>query len=303
MSRRYVPPADARRLYQAFSIDEDRTRTNLHYEQPPRFFYAITGGEWNVYSANLWDGAATDTASQEAKLDLLAQLGELRPGQRILDVGCGWGGPLTYLCKRYGLRGVGLTLSPTQQQAAEARIAAHGVDARVFVQHWQEFADREPFDAVLTDEVIVHFHDLGGFFSRVAGLLREGGRMLNKELHFVHPRYAIVTRAMAFVNEIYGSTGNYRTLGDELRLANDAGFDVQTVHQIDRRHYRRTLDRWLENMHAHRDELTALAGAAYYRRFRTYLKIVRGVLGDETMTLDVVVSRKPAPRRLEPAGP
>lgn len=302
MPARYVPPPDTRRLYQSYSPEEDQARTNVHYEQPARFFYAITGGEWNVYSANLWDGAVDDTASQEAKLDLLARLADLRPGERILDVGCGWGGPLTYLCKRYGLRGIGLTLSPTQQRAAEERIAAHGVDARVLVRHWQEFADDEPFDAVLTDEVIVHFHDLGGFFSRAHALLRDGGRMLNKELHFVNPRYAVVSRAMAFVNDIYGATGNYRTLGDELRLANDAGFDVQTVHQIERRHYQRTLDRWLKNMHANRDELIALAGAEHYRRFRTYLRIVRGVLGDDTMSLDVVVSRKPSPRRVEPAG-
>lgn len=297
MPDRYVPPLDARSLYQAYSPQEDQARTNVHYEQPVEFFYAITGGEWNVYSANLWDGAADETASQEAKLDLLARLAGLRPGQRILDVGCGWGGPLTYLCKRYGVRGVGLTLSPAQQRAAEERIARHGVDARVVVQHWREYADAEPFDAVFTDEVIVHFQDLGGFFARAKGLLRDGGWMLNKELHFAHERYATVTRAMAFVNEIYGATGNYRTLGDELRLANEAGFDVQIVHQIAREHYQRTLDRWLSNMHAHRDRLTELSGAEYYRRFRTYLKVVRGVLGGHTMTLDVVGSRKPLPSR------
>jgi cyclopropane-fatty-acyl-phospholipid synthase len=294
---RYEPPPDARTLYRSYAPEEDQARTNVHYEQPVEFFYAITGGEWNVYSANLWDGAVSDeTASQEAKLDLVAGLAGLRPGQRILDVGCGWGGPLTYLCKRYGVRGVGLTLSPTQQQAANERIARHGVDAKVVVRHWREYTDGEPFDAVFTDEVIVHFNDLEGFFGRANGLLRAGGWMLNKELHFTHARYAAVTRAMAFVNDIYGSTGNYRTLSDELRMANEAGFDVQIVHQIARENYQRTLDRWLSNMHARRGRLIELAGAEYYRRFRTYLKVVRGVLGGDTMTLDIVGSRKPAPR-------
>jgi len=291
---RYVPPPDARSLYQAFTPQEDQARTNVHYEQPVEFFYTITGGEWNVYSANLWTADSDETASQEAKLDLLARLVGLRPGQRILDVGCGWGGPLTYLCKRYGVRGVWLTLSPTQQAAAMERIARHGVAAQVLVRSGREYADDEPFDAVLTDEVIMHFQDLGGFFARAKALLREGGWMLNKELHFAHERYAAVTRAMAFVNDIYGSTGNYRTLADELRLANEAGFEVQVVHQIAREHYQRTLDRWLSNMHAHRERLVQLVGADHYRRFRTYLKVVRGVLGGETMTLDVVGSRKPA---------
>lgn len=296
MPLRYEPPPDARRIYQSYSPTEDQARTNVHYEQPAEFFYAITGGTWNVYSANLWTEATDDTASQEAKLDLLAKIVDLRPGQRVLDVGCGWGGPLVYLCKRYGVRGVGLTLSPVQQRAAEGRIARHGVDARVVVRHWQDYMDNEPFDAILTDEVIVHFHDLAGFFRRAHALLRDRGWMLNKELHFVNTRYAKMTRAMAFVNDIYGATGNYRVLAEELRFANEAGFDVQVIEQIDRTHYQRTLDHWLANMHARRADLVALVGPEHYRRFRTYLKVVRGVLGGDTMTLDVVGSRKPLSR-------
>ena len=175
---------EEQQLYQPLTVDEDRQRTNIHYEQPVEFFYALTGGDWNVYSANLWTGAQTQTESQERKLDLLAEMMELRPGMRILDVGCGWGGPLTYLSKKYGVRGVGLTLSALQKGAADERIAAHGVDVAVVESHWKEYQDDEPFDAVFTDEVIVHFFDLGDFFRKVYGLLRDGGLMLNKELHF-----------------------------------------------------------------------------------------------------------------------
>src|SRR5271165_4419694 len=115
-----------------YSTEEDRERTNLHYEQPVEFFTTLTGGKWNVYSCNWWDAGVTDeTTSQEAKLDLFAQLMELKPGQRILDVGCGWGGPLTYLCKRYGLHGVGLTMSPKQKEFAEARVEENGVDVQI----------------------------------------------------------------------------------------------------------------------------------------------------------------------------
>ena len=66
--------------------------------------------------------------AQEQKLDLLATLLQLRPGQRILDVGCGWGGPLVYLAETYGVRGVGLTLSPAQREYAERRVREHDVD-------------------------------------------------------------------------------------------------------------------------------------------------------------------------------
>src|SRR5207248_9494573 len=122
--------------YTKYTVDEDRQHTNVHYEQPPRFFLAITGGEWNSYSCNIWEGVDDDTAAQEKKLDLTASLAQIGPRSRILDVGCGWGGPLTYLCHRHGARGVGLTLSSTQKKAADERIARYGVDARVIEQHW-----------------------------------------------------------------------------------------------------------------------------------------------------------------------
>ncbi len=79
-------------LYHEYSTEVDQTRTNVHYEQPPEFFLLITGGEWNVYSANLWDpGTETDTQSQAAKLDLIARLAGLRerhaPDRRRMRLG------------------------------------------------------------------------------------------------------------------------------------------------------------------------------------------------------------------------
>src|SRR5215213_5290890 len=174
-------------LYQSYETEDDARRSAVHYEQPIEFFFKILGGEWQIYSCCLWrDPGSSLTEAQEAKLDLLAGLMELKPGQRIMDVGCGWGGPLVYLCKKYGVRGVGLTVSPTQKRTAEERIVRHGVDAQIVVTHWRDFRSDLPFDAVYTDEVIVHFSDLDNYFKKVWSVLREGGRMLNKELHFTH---------------------------------------------------------------------------------------------------------------------
>ncbi|HUS16689.1 MAG TPA: class I SAM-dependent methyltransferase [Chloroflexia bacterium] len=291
--RKSVSFAPDQEMYQAYPTEEDQRRSRQHYEQPVSFFYPMLGGTWNVYSCLLWPAGVTDTTSaQEAKLDLLADLMALKPGMRILDVGCGWGGPLTYLCKTYGVRGVGLTVSPTQKQAAEARIAAHGVDATIIEMHWRDFADAEGFDVIYSDEVIVHFNDLGGFFSQCHLLLRESGRMVHKELHFTHRKYSRMSRGLAFLNQIFDSTGNYRTLGEELTLANDAGFEVQRVVQIPLTHYHKTVDRWLDQMRATRKELEALVGADTFGRYRTYLKLVRHAHMGSMMTLDVVVSHK-----------
>jgi len=285
-------------LWRGFSVAEDRKRTNEHYEQPPRFFTAITGGAWNVYSCNLWQDGVDETQAQERKLDLLAALLQLQPGQRILDVGCGWGGPLVYLAKTYSVRGVGLTLSPAQRAFAENRVSQHGVDVAIQECHWKDFRDDKPFDAVYTDEVIVHFNDLAGYLEKVWSLLRPGGRMLNKELHFTSTSWMEITPAMVFVNEIYGETGNYRTLHEELALVDRAGFTLDKVHQIRMDNYVRTAEHWLKNMQTHRDELERIVGALYYKRFRTYLRIGRRIFGGPSMTLDVITSVKPGP-----AGP
>jgi cyclopropane-fatty-acyl-phospholipid synthase len=286
---------EAQQLYRPLSVEEDRQQTNTHYEQPVEFFYTLTGGEWNVYSANLWTGSSTQTESQEGKLDLLAELMQLQPGMRIMDVGCGWGGPLVYLSKKYGVRGVGLTLSSLQKGAADERIARYGADVTIVESHWKDYQDDEPFDVVYTDEVIVHFHDLGDFFKKVYDLLRDGGLMLNKELHLVNARHSEMTRAMSFINEIFGSTGNYRTLAEELTLVGEAGFDLAAIRQMPLLEYQKTVDSWLAYMKANRPRLEELVGRETFRRFQTYLQLCHHIHGGDRMTLDLVLSRKPMP--------
>lgn len=285
-------PAPEQEFYQGYTPDEDKAHTNVHYEQPPDFFYAITGGKWNVYSCNWWEGTTTDTEAQEAKLDRFAELMQLRPGQRILDVGCGWGGPLVYLSTKYGVEGVGLTLSPTQKRCAEERIARHGANVTVYEQHWAEFGDDRPFDAIYTDEVIVHFQDLLGFFKKAHALLKPRGAFVNKELHFSSSQYKILGRGDVFLNEIYGLTGNYRTLAEELTMLDAAGFELEGAYPMAKQHYRTQAERWQANMHAHREQLRQLVGDDYYRQFRTYLKLVGKIFSGRQMTLDIVVSRK-----------
>jgi len=291
---RQVEFTPEQQFYQSYSAAEDKERTNVHYEQPVEFFYAVTGGRWNVYSSNVYDGATTNTEAQEAKLDRMAAHMGLKPGSRILDVGCGWGGPLTYLCKKYGAVGVGLTLSSSQKKAAEARAAREGVTIEIHEMHWRDFVDTGGgFDAVYTDEVIVHFNDLGGFFVKAFEVLRPGGVMVNKELHYTHPRYSEMTRGLSLINEIYGSTGNYRPLAEELKLANDAGFEVQRIDQIPLVHYRQTMEDWVSNMWNARAQLEEMVGREYFRRFRAYLKMCLQIFRGKTMTLDIIVSRKP----------
>ncbi len=291
-SSEWTGPAPHQELYRPYSVEEDRDRTNVHYEHPTEFFTQIVGGRWHTYSCNIWSPGADATQSQENKLDLLARLMQISPGQRILEVGSGWGGPLVYLCKKYGVRGVGLTLSPTQRAYAERRIAQYDVDATIVERHWQEVGDDEGFDAVFTDEVLAHINDFGAFCRQAHSLLLPGGHFLNKELHFTNSRYKTLSRAATFIHELYGLAGYYRTLGEELVTLDRNGFSVDEVYQIPREQYRLTADDWLTNMRVHEEELRGLVGAAYYRQFRIYLKLVRKLFTMRTMTIDVASAVK-----------
>jgi cyclopropane-fatty-acyl-phospholipid synthase len=275
----------------ALSTADDITRTNIHYDQPAEFFATVTGGEWNTYSCNLWEPAANETQTQERKLDRVGELLRLKPGMWVLDVGCGWGGPIVYLAKRFGIQGVGITPSANQQTFAQRRADRHGVDVTIHQGHWREFEASQLFDAVMTDEVIVHFNDLRGFFERMRRLLKPDGVMLNKELHFTSSRAAIPTRAMVLINESFGQTGNYRTLHDELRLLDEAGFELERLQQIDLWHYEKTLECWVANMQRNRVRLESLVGRETYARFHTYYRILRRGCAARLMTLDIVVAR------------
>jgi cyclopropane-fatty-acyl-phospholipid synthase len=279
---------------QAATAQEDIERTNAHYDLPPEFFLTLTGGRWNCYSCNLWDGATTETESQERKLDFLAELMQLRPGQRVLDVGCGWGGPLVYLAKRYAVRGVGLMLSAPQLTYAQERARSERVDVDFRVCHWRDFEDGEPFDAVYTDEVIVHFQDQLGYFQKVRTLLRERGVMLSKEAHFASGRYFRPTAAGVVVSDIFEESGSYGLLHDELALVDRAGFALERTVSIPIRNYRKTLEAWQANLTRSRDRLEDLVGPEQYRRYLRYLRIGSRIVAGPWMTLDVVLARAPA---------
>jgi cyclopropane-fatty-acyl-phospholipid synthase len=281
-------------MYRRYGTDEETERVRSHYERPVEFFYPVLGGPWHVYSGLLWERASSLSEAQEEKLDLLAQVMRLETGQRILDVGCGWGGPLVYLCERYGVRGVGLTVAAGQQRGAEERIARHRANASALLCHWREYQSDDLFDAVYADEAAGHFSDLDGFFAMAHAALRVGGRMVVRDLHFTHPRHAEMSRAMVFINELFGDTANYRTLADELVAASRAGFDLVGLRQIDIAHYLRTLDAWHRNLREHEPLLSRVTSGGDVRRFEMYLRLSKRALRSGTMTVEVATFEKRA---------
>ncbi|WP_052692219.1 SAM-dependent methyltransferase [Teredinibacter purpureus] len=129
-----------------------------------------------------------------------------------MDVGCGWGGSLVYLCEKYGVTGHGITLSGLAVPVAEKKAKEHGVDAGFEKLHWNNLAPRKPYDAIYSDEAIVHFPDLSAYYEKMYKYLKPTGYMVNKELHFTHSKYKHAgDRLSQHINKVYGYSGNYIT--------------------------------------------------------------------------------------------
>jgi cyclopropane-fatty-acyl-phospholipid synthase len=287
-----APPPAGAGLYTRYDRSEEMARTTYHYEKPSEFFTTLTGGEWNVYSGLLWEDGFTVTQAQEKKLDCVAELLGLRPGMRVLDVGCGWGGPLVYLCRRYGVSGHGITITPGQLPIAQARAARHGVNARFEVRHWEDLPEVAAYDAIYSDEVLVHFPNLKVFFAKASAVLCPGGRMAHKELHLVNSRHATMSRFGKQIHQVYGYSGHYVPLHAELSALDAAGFDLEHVVEIPLEHYHRTMLTWLKHLAEGRARLTTLVGADVYRQYCIYLRGYRRMFDAGVFRLDVISSIK-----------
>jgi cyclopropane-fatty-acyl-phospholipid synthase len=288
-------PMGGNRFYHGFAVEEEIDRTSYHYEQDPEFYLTFTGSKWNVYSCSMWEEGFDATQAEEKKLDKMAELMGLQPGMHILDVGFGWGGPLVYLCEKYGVTGHGITISPKQIPVAEDRAARHEVDVSFELVHWKDLPEVETYDVVFSDEVITHFFELKTFFAKCHKVLKPGGMNVHKELHLSRAEYAKLGPLSEHVHQIYGYTGNYRPLYEEMRWLDETGFLLTNIYQISMINYHQTLDVWLRNMFEHRERLKQLTSPEFYRDFRIYLKAVRHIFTNtEILTADIVASRKAA---------
>jgi cyclopropane-fatty-acyl-phospholipid synthase len=278
-----TPLEKQKQLYNTFSLDEETKRLLLHYDVDCEYFRIITGGLWNTYSCsifenndNLFENNDSMTQAQQRKLDLFAQKMQLKPSMRILDIGCGWGGPLTYLCHQYGVEGVGITVTPAQIPYARARAHQYQVDAVFLETHWALFKDDMLFDAIFTDEVMVHVNGIDAFFKKCHSLLKPNGRVVNKELHLSEERFKNWSDGLGrHVNQLFGFTGNYRLLDEEINAGIHAGFLLENIHTIDMAHYQKTVSQhWIKNLKQNRSTLERLTSKQHVDNFYKYLRCV-----------------------------
>ncbi|HEY64743.1 MAG TPA: class I SAM-dependent methyltransferase [Caldilineae bacterium] len=254
------------------SIERDRQAIRYHYDVS-NDFYALWLDRRMVYSCAYFHSPDEDLdTAQERKLDYICRKLRLRPGQRLLDIGCGWGGLVIYAAERYGVEAIGITLSKPQADLANQRIAEAGLSdrCRVLVQDYREVDEEEAYDALVSVGMFEHVGEalLPTYFSQAYRLLRPGGVFLNhgiaKRLTDPPPKGPTFSDTYVFPD------GELVPISTTLRVAEETGFEVRDVESL-REHYALTLRRWVARLEARHEEALQYVDEPTYRVWRLFM--------------------------------
>ncbi|MFI0937971.1 class I SAM-dependent methyltransferase [Streptomyces sp. NPDC021020] len=268
------PPEEVRpRSGPAHTKRRDRAAISHHYDVG-NDFYALVLGPSMVYSCAVWpDEDTTLEQAQSAKLDLVCRKLGLREGQRLLDVGCGWGSMVMHAAAHYGVRATGITLSVEQAEFARKRVAEAGLDdlVEIRVQDYREVTD-SPFDAISSIGMAEHVGSRRYLeYARILhGLLRPGGRLLNHQIARRPLRDEEAYHVDEFIDRYVFPDGELAPVGATVSRLEEAGFEVRDVEAL-REHYGRTLRAWVANLEANWRQAVRLVRPGRARVWQLYM--------------------------------
>ncbi len=257
------------------SLAQDRRAVRFHYDVSSNF-YRLWLDRRMLYSCAYFQSPndTLDTA-QERKLGYLCRKLRLRAGQRLLDIGCGWGALVIHATKHFGVRAEGITLSEPQAEWARARIAEAGLgsDAAIEVGDYREICTNggEFYDAIVSVGMAEHVgcERLPDYFSAARRALKPGGVFLNQAIGeniVARPD----NRNGSFIEQYVFPDGDIQPLPVMLHAAESAHFEIRDVENL-REHYALTLRHWLRRLEAHHDKALQFVDESTYRIWRLYL--------------------------------
>ena len=241
-----------------------------HYDVSNRFYELVLGPSMTYTCAVFPTRGASLEEAQAEKYDLVARKLDLQSGQRLLDVGCGWGGMVRHAAKEYGVRALGVTLSRQQAQWAKEAIDRDGLGDLAEVRHL-DYRDvmEDGFDAVssigLTEHVGVRNYP--AYFGFLRDRLRPGGRLLNHSIARPHNRPETIG---AFLDRYVFPDGELTGVGRIVTEAQNAGLEVQHVENL-REHYALTLAGWCHNLEEHWDACVGEVGEGRAKAWGLYM--------------------------------
>jgi cyclopropane-fatty-acyl-phospholipid synthase len=254
------------------SVERDRQAVTYHYDVS-NDFYALWLDKQMVYSCAYFETGDEDLeTAQVGKLDYICRKLRLRPGERLLDIGCGWGGLIMHAARNYGVEAVGITLSENQAALARERIERVGMQkqCRVEVRDYRELDQTDGFEKVVSVGMFEHVgeNQLPLYFQHVWRLLRPGGVFLNHGIanRPIDPR----PKGPNFVSRYVFPDGDLVPINATLRYAEEAKFEVRDVESL-REHYALTLRHWAQRLESTREMALRTVDEPTYRVWRLFL--------------------------------
>ncbi len=254
------------------SKDRDRQTVSYHYDVS-NDFYALWLDRNMVYSCAYFMRPDNDLdTAQTDKLDYICRKLRLEPGERLLDIGCGWGGLILHAAREYGVHALGITLSRPQLELAAERIRGAGLSDRCQVRllDYRDIDEPGAYDKLVSIGMVEHVGEsrLPEYFIRAFRLLRPGGVFLNHGIgragNLPKPEARTFTDVYVFPD------GELIPIGIMLQAAEDAGFEVCDVENL-REHYALTLRHWVRRLEDHSEQARQIAGDIKYRIWRLYM--------------------------------
>jgi cyclopropane-fatty-acyl-phospholipid synthase len=254
------------------SKQRDASAISHHYDVSNTFYEWVLGPSMAYTCACYPTADATLEQAQYTKFDLVARKLGLKPGMRLLDVGCGWGGMVMHAAREYGAAALGVTLSAEQAAWAQRAIKEAGLADLAEVRHldYRDVTETD-FDAVSSIGLTEHIGkaQLPAYFTFLYGKLRPEGRLLNHCI--TRPDNTGPTHVSAgFIYRYVFPDGELEGPGHLASLMNDCGFEVRHAENL-REHYALTLAAWCANLDAHWDEAVEEVGQGTARVWRLYM--------------------------------
>jgi cyclopropane-fatty-acyl-phospholipid synthase len=270
------PPAqEHRQRGRRHSKQRDSSAISHHYDVSNKFYEYVLGPSMAYTCAVYPNAEATLEEAQYTKHDLVARKLALRPGMRLLDIGCGWGGMVMHAAKHYGVKALGVTLSERQAEWAQRAIEERGLSDLAEVRYcaYRDVTETN-FDALSSIGLTEHIGEaqLPSYFKFIYDKLRPGARLLN---HCITRRDNYGTaRTGAFINRYVFPDGELPGPGRLMSLMHDTGFEVRHEENL-REHYALTLKAWCENLDANWKAAVEEVGIGTARVWRLYMAASR----------------------------
>lgn len=253
----------------------DSKAIRYHYDVGDDF-YALWLDRRRVYSCAYFK-RADDTLerAQEQKLDHICRKLMLKPGERLLDIGCGWGALVMWAAAHYKVRATGITLSQNQYDYAAQAIRDAGLSdlCEVKLLDYRDVPEGDPFDKISSVGMFEHVgrKNFPVYFGKISRLLKPGGLVMNHGITLNSvDGHELGSDIGSFIDEYVFPGGELTHVSRVVSEMSERGLETWDVESL-RPHYARTLWQWVERLESHQDAAIAAVGEKAYRIWRIYM--------------------------------